>query len=489
MSPAHNARLTKSTTIRAEAWDNVGVIYVDFLVDGQAIARDSAAPFEYSWNIGFWADGNYHALAAKACDQSGNVGLSEVISVLISPYAVVFPVQKFPLSGAVYDSTNRVLLAWNSAGMDFTYNLQISNFSNFQSAVLDTVLADTVYRTSALNDGTYYWRVREINNLNLTSAWSSVWRFTIKEPAGPILVSPSEGEFLDSTIIGLVWRRLAGAIAYSVEVSKDLAFSELSFARVSQDTSVSANLPEKTLYYWRVRALKDDGAVSGWSPVSNFASAVDLTSGLIAHYPFNGNANNASGNGYHGSVVGATLANDRFGKANSAYMFNGTSDYIRIAATVTNPNLPFSWSAWVFLPRLPGLGETGAVIEQGGDPGKTLVSPKIWVDSNAKVHFYLWVSPSNHLDLVSNSPLTLNAWHHLLCVYTTQRASIYINARLDREFNYRGGSPVLSNFYVGANPPYYVEYFNGCIDDVRIYDRALVPAEIQALYHEAGWNP
>ena len=44
---------------------------------------------------------------------------------------------------------------------------------------------------------------------------------------------------------------------------------------------------------------------------------------LVRHYPFDGNANNAIGNGYNGTVNGATLTTDRFGNANSAYQFNG----------------------------------------------------------------------------------------------------------------------------------------------------------------------
>ena len=48
-----------------------------------------------------------------------------------------------------------------------------------------------------------------------------------------------------------------------------------------------------------------------------------LTDGLVAYYPFDGNANDASGNGNHGVVHGATPTTDRFGNANSAYGFNG----------------------------------------------------------------------------------------------------------------------------------------------------------------------
>jgi hypothetical protein len=62
----------------------------------------------------------------------------------------------------------------------------------------------------------------------------------------------------------------------------------------------------------------------------------DLTNGLIAYYPFNGNANDESGNGYTGVVYGATLTVDRLGRVDSAYSFNGTNNYI----TAAIPNLP-----------------------------------------------------------------------------------------------------------------------------------------------------
>ena len=52
------------------------------------------------------------------------------------------------------------------------------------------------------------------------------------------------------------------------------------------------------------------------------------TSGLVGWWPFNGNANDESGNGNNGMVNGATLTSDRFGNTNSAYNFNGMNDFI-----------------------------------------------------------------------------------------------------------------------------------------------------------------
>src|ERR1700721_3520704 len=74
----------------------------------------------------------------------------------------------------------------------------------------------------------------------------------------------------------------------------------------------------------------------------------DLNTGLVAYYPFNGNANDASGNGNNGNVAGATLTADRFGNPNSAYSFNGKSNYIRVpnsdSLQLTND---FTLTAWI----------------------------------------------------------------------------------------------------------------------------------------------
>jgi len=71
------------------------------------------------------------------------------------------------------------------------------------------------------------------------------------------------------------------------------------------------------------------------------------TNGLVAYYPFNGNANDASGNGNNGVVNGATLTSDRNGSVNSAYSFNGVSNYISVGDNATlNPN-SISISGWI----------------------------------------------------------------------------------------------------------------------------------------------
>ena len=63
-----------------------------------------------------------------------------------------------------------------------------------------------------------------------------------------------------------------------------------------------------------------------------------LTNGLVAYYPFNGNANDESGNGYNGTVHGALLDADRFGRPASCYSFNGSNSYIELPPNTGNLN-------------------------------------------------------------------------------------------------------------------------------------------------------
>src|SRR5450755_2833851 len=66
----------------------------------------------------------------------------------------------------------------------------------------------------------------------------------------------------------------------------------------------------------------------------NASFSQDITTGLVGYWPFDGNANDVSGNGNNGIVTNAVLTSDRFGNANRAYYFNGSNAYIRV------PNAP-----------------------------------------------------------------------------------------------------------------------------------------------------
>jgi hypothetical protein len=81
------------------------------------------------------------------------------------------------------------------------------------------------------------------------------------------------------------------------------------------------------------------------------AAKADLNTGLVAYYPFNGNANDVSGNNNHGILNGGvTLSQDKLGNENSAYYFDGVSGYISVPNKKTlNPANQVTISLWVRL--------------------------------------------------------------------------------------------------------------------------------------------
>ena len=73
------------------------------------------------------------------------------------------------------------------------------------------------------------------------------------------------------------------------------------------------------------------------------------TNGLVGWWGFNGNAQDNSGNGNHGTVIGATLTSDRFGNQNAAYSFNGVSNWIEVQDHLSLRPANITLATWVFL--------------------------------------------------------------------------------------------------------------------------------------------
>ncbi len=76
-------------------------------------------------------------------------------------------------------------------------------------------------------------------------------------------------------------------------------------------------------------------------------SYADLTYGLLAYYPFNGNANDESGNGNNGTVHGATLTTNKAGNTDSAYSFDGVDDYVETGTQFLSADDDFTISFWL----------------------------------------------------------------------------------------------------------------------------------------------
>jgi hypothetical protein len=210
--------------------------------------------------------------------------------------------------------------------------------------------------------------------------------------------------------------------------------------------------------------------------------SVEITVGrLVAHYPFGGNANDSSGFNNNGTVNGAQLVVDRFGQANSAYLFDGQTNNISVPVT---PSLNFENAISVnFWMRIDELFDREAYpISHGNWENRWKISI-----TNQKIR---WTIKTNSIinngikDLDSESSLQTGQYYNICTVYDGQKIQIFIDGNLDASADW-GGKILQTNLdlLIGqAVPGNTNNNFKGIMDDVRLYNTALSAAEIKELY-------
>ncbi len=245
-----------------------------------------------------------------------------------------------------------------------------------------------------------------------------------------------------------------------------------------------------------LRSDTDGDSVSDGMEVREFTSPVDSTKFNLssqyvkAYYPFSGDANDWSVNKNDGTVHGAILVSDRFGTPNSAYSFDGFSQYIDAGDPVGKKPIYLTQSAWVrttVSTAAPGGWSWVVLTKRHADDGSDWPSLSIhgynqgvtlWEDDRGGegvMYDYIdenWVIEPRD-----------GKWHHIVGVKSGLRNFTYIDGILAREirYPYDASSGSTYNMHIGHHGAWGV-FFKGQIDDVRIYDRALTPAEVTQLY-------
>lgn len=234
------------------------------------------------------------------------------------------------------------------------------------------------------------------------------------------------------------------------------------------EATISYNNPVQTVKY------------ATYTSSTGSTGASDVTDGLVAWWKLNGDANNSIGIP-NGNIVNATSTSNQAGQADMAYAFNGSNTSINASssfgATTTNTSI----SLWVFNPNATN---SGAFIKIGNANGYGIGMGVNNVFDNSGGNGTKLIMLYEGVRWIPTTGNVTTGWHHVVMVINGAGVP---TAYLDGVSvgSYAGASAVAPSASVGigsSQPNATARYFNGSIDDVRIYNRALPPSDVLALY-------
>lgn len=230
------------------------------------------------------------------------------------------------------------------------------------------------------------------------------------------------------------------------------------------------------------RALSDAEVVALYK---SEAPNPSLNSGLFANYKFDGNANDASGKGNNGTLIGgATFTTDRYGQANKALNFDGIDDRINIPNnnSVGGYN-EMTMSIWFKHDLAPT--SVGNFFSKWS--GLTTSSYLLFLE-NRIITAVVNTSIGN-VALTSPSTVSPNVWHHCVVTFDKSGMKLYLNGALINSTTSISGGNVNYSIHDLDMGTYnynqtnsFIQFFKGAMDDAKLYNRALSPLEVIQLY-------
>ncbi|MFA5094088.1 MAG: LamG-like jellyroll fold domain-containing protein, partial [Candidatus Omnitrophota bacterium] len=250
-------------------------------------------------------------------------------------------------------------------------------------------------------------------------------------------------------------------------------------------------------------AVFDGGAAADWESISWSGAGQAINPpepGLVGLYHLDGNADDSSGRGNHGSVSG-TISYDSATKKLGSACFNGNGNaYIALPASL-NEFKAMTVSAWVYF------NSTDA--SPGGHVVSSYQTPTYDTFYLSASHYYVSYSvndlgqTSSRANTITTTPLSYDEWHHVACTWNgtpfVDSIKVYLDGKEQMNKgrdqasitfrclrNFNTSIPIHIGHYYVASAPATHYYFKGKIDEVAIYDRALSADEIDLQYKRAA---
>ena len=329
----------------------------------------------------------------------------------------------------------------------------------------------------------------ETSNLSAKPATGRIYSF-----ASPIPTAPTSLTFSDvaATAMSLNWvDNSNNESGYAIYRSTDnINYTYVFKTAANAITAFVVALTGSTNYYWRVYAVTEgalSAALSGTQATSCTPPAINQipASSLLSDYRFSGSAVDATGNNNGTLQNSPLLTTDRFGIANKAYSFNGSTQYMSTATRYTNPT-DFSLSIWFKTSTVTGGNLLSFGNIQTGLSGN--YDRQVYMNNAGQIYFGIY--PGAVVTVNSASSYNDNAWHLVTAILSsTGGMSLYVdglmvgsNPTATAARNFSGYWKAGFENHLGWTSAPSSNYFNGLLDDILIYNRVLSVGEINSLY-------
>ena len=390
---------------------------------------------------------------------------------------------------ATATSQSNITVSWNPATDDIGIDhYQVERCTGLSCTTFTNVGNPTAspFVDSGLTASTgYSYHVRALDAAGNMSGWSNVVGATTQSPdaQNPTVPTNLSAAAASSSAINLTWTASTdnvGVTGYQVE--RCSGSSCTTFTQVSTPTTNSysdTGLVASTTYRYQVRATDAAGNNSSYSSIASATTqqAPPVSASLMLGFNFNEGADtttqDVSGHNNTGTLSNATWTTS--GKYGNAVSFNGSSGAVTVPSFASS-STDATYSYWAYFPNT-----TQAAYARTFQTGDFSATPTLGISheinpegaGSNQIKFVHWSGGHNYD--IGTVTLTLNTWHYIAHVVSGDTAVIYVDGiQVLTGSGVRGTGNAAVSIGTGDS-----SFFNGTIDDLRIYNTALTQAEIQ----------
>lgn len=182
-----------------------------------------------------------------------------------------------PTNGQVIQDTDIITLQWQPITASKRYRVHLSLHKDFTDTVFFKETPDTLLKSSHLDKGSYFGRIKVLSNSGIWSGWLNPFSFVIDGSGQPILAYPID-TILTSPESALKkvtfrWKKAMHSVQYEIQISKQSNFASIEKEMVCSDSAISLEFPIGN-YYWRCRSINNSNIGGNWSDAGHFGIGV-----------------------------------------------------------------------------------------------------------------------------------------------------------------------------------------------------------------------